>query len=860
MRKIKLILIIFFMVNLFNFTIVLADTPVINYEGELNYPPFNYIENDYQSGFDVDLTNLIFRQKDYHVNYSMGNWDEVYNNIKTGKIDTCGLMAVNDSRKKDVLFSDIVMQFNAAIYTRKSFNKYVNVNNLKKYKIGLGKNQYTESILKNKIGINQYTTYLNIQDAIDALYKGEIDVVFENQEVVSYLLIQKNLKNYIVPKQTNLYPSEVAFAVKKGKPELVSYINRRLSELEKSGAYEELYQKYFFSHSKYYSKIHNMYFIEIIVSILCALTIIGILLNIYIKYLRKKILKVNEELYKNKEWLRITLSSICDAVIATDKNGIITFFNSTAVGMTGINEEHALGKNVDKILNLYKQDGEVITEIPIYKVIREDKYFKLDEKIVLLSNDGIEYNIYNSAAPIKNDSGQVVGAVMVLKDITEKEHSEKIIYNMAYFDALTGLPNRSQLENRLANSLNEAKNLNKKLAVMFLDLDNFKSFNDTFGHIFGDHILQVVSKLLINCCDSRSTVARMGGDEFIFLINDVNSREEIINMAEGILNIFGSPIIVEGRYIYITASIGVAVYPNDGEGIQAILSNADAAMYYAKENGKNAFRFHNKEMNIKLSRRLDIEQNLRSALKNDEFIVFYQPKLNVLTGKVESMEALVRWQKCNQIISPGEFIPIAEESELIIPIGREVLRKACIQNKEWQDKGYEGVRVAVNLSTCQFHQKNFLDKVKSILDESGLDPNFLEFEITESVAMKDLDLTIKVLNELRSMGIHISLDDFGTGYSSLNYLKRLPINTLKIDKTFVDDLAESATTRNILRAIVIMAHNFNLSVVAEGVETKEQLEILKVEGCDLVQGYLFSKPVINKEFENILKNPVLMYE
>ena len=462
--------------------------------------------------------------------------------------------------------------------------------------------------------------------------------------------------------------------------------------------------------------------------------------------------------------------------------------------------------------------------------------------------------ILSRGKAVWNESGKPIRLAGSNTDISMRKDAEDVIKKMAYYDALTGLPNRILIEDKTCTELFKAKENNNKLAFIYMDLDNFKTVNDTLGHVAGNELLKIIGDLLRSTANDLENVARLGGDEFGLLLPYSNSIQEVSDFVNRIINLFNKPLIISNKEFHLTASIGIAIYPDDGKDFNALMKSADIAMYYAKEQGKNRCEFFTKEMNSRLLEKLELENSLRIAIRNNEFKVFYQPQINIETGKVDGMEALVRWVHPEKsIIPPNRFIPLAEETGLIILIGDIVLHAACMQNKLWQDAGYTPLRVAVNLSAKQFEQENLVEIIKKILEDTGLEPQWLELEITESILMKDLEFSIGVLNKLRSMGIHVSLDDFGTGYSSLNYLKRLPIDTLKIDKSFVDNITIDEKDEIIAKAIIELAHKMGLNIIAEGVEYSEQFDFLKEHKCDKVQGFLFSKPIPAVEFEKLLR-------
>ncbi len=432
--------------------------------------------------------------------------------------------------------------------------------------------------------------------------------------------------------------------------------------------------------------------------------------------------------------------------------------------------------------------------------------------------------------------------------------SEEQLMHQATHDALTGLPNQSLLRDRLKLALAFKKRKQRLVAVILLDLDHFKLINDSLGHPIGDLLLKVVAQRLDSSIRSYDTVARLGGDEFVMVINDLADTQDVISVARNILGLFVAPFHLDGHEVFITPSIGVAISPVDGDGVDALLRNADTAMYQAKEQGRNHYQFFAAEMNRNVNDRLAMETSLRWALDREELLLHYQPRVNLTTGCITGMEALLRWQHpVTGLIPPVKFIPLAEQTGLIIPIGAWVLRTACRQCKQWLDQGLAPLQVSVNLSVRQFKQPNLVEMIQDILRETGLDGQYLELELTESLLMENVEEVIRKLQSLKEMGISLSIDDFGTGYSSLSYLRRFPVDELKIDKSFVDDITCNADGATIVTTIIAMAHSLRLKVVAEGVETAEQLAFLIEHQCDELQGYYFSRPLPIEAFTALLK-------
>jgi diguanylate cyclase (GGDEF)-like protein len=441
-------------------------------------------------------------------------------------------------------------------------------------------------------------------------------------------------------------------------------------------------------------------------------------------------------------------------------------------------------------------------------------------------------------------SGRMLYLQGIMQDITERKHAEEMIRHQAYHDMLTDLPNRMLFQDRLTHALVRARRHGSKLAVMFLDLDRFKTVNDTFGHAVGDQLLKGIAERLKTRLRGEDTISRLGGDEFTILLPEVKLVEDITAVARKIIQAFDMPFMLDGQEIHSSTSLGIALFPEDGDDAQTLLHHADTALYHAKEQGRNTFQFYQSTMSDKANERLVMENELRRALTQEQFTLFYQPQVSITTGEVIGMEALLRWRHPTLgTISPAQFIPVAEETGLIVPLGQWVLYQACGQNKAWQQAGHTPLRMAVNLSARQFHQHNLLEMVSAVLADTGLDPAYLELEITESVAMRDVEFSTSVMCGLREMGVQLSIDDFGVGHSSLIYLKKFPINTLKIDQLFVRGLTTDLNDQAIATAIITMARSMNLRVIAEGVESEEQLAFLRACACDGMQGYLFSKPL-----------------
>lgn len=538
------------------------------------------------------------------------------------------------------------------------------------------------------------------------------------------------------------------------------------------------------------------------------------------------------------------------AVVITDTGGIIEYVNPKFTELTGYSAEEAIGKN-PRILKSgetsseeYKRLWATITSGGEWRGGFHNK-----------KKNGELYWESTFISPIKSPDGTITHFLAVKEDITDRKQAEETITYMSHYDTLTGLPNRALFNDRLNLALAHAHRNGEIFAVMWLDLDSFKNINDTLGHVVGDQILQGISKRLESCLREGDTVARLGGDEFVLLLPQITNVEDVVKVVQKVFVAIQPPFNFDGRDFYTTTSIGISLYPYDGEDSETLIKNAEVALYRAKEQGRANYQLYAPDMNEKAFERLAMENSMRRALEREEFIVYYQPIVNIATGQIVSMEALIRWQHPTLgLVSPADFIPLAEETGLIVPIGEWALKTACAQNKAWQEAGLSNIRISVNLSARQFQQPNLVEMVNQTLWATGLVPEYLEFEITESVVMKDADAAIATLRTMKKRGIEIAIDDFGTGYSSLGYLKHFPIDRLKIDRLFIHTIIEDSSDSAITKAIISMAKGLNLRVVAEGVETIEQLEFLDALGCDEMQGYLYSRPVPAKEAAKLLKS------
>lgn len=539
------------------------------------------------------------------------------------------------------------------------------------------------------------------------------------------------------------------------------------------------------------------------------------------------------------------LNNISEGVAVTDAEQKFCFVNPAFTAITGYGPEEVIGKN-PRLLS----SG--LMEKTFYgkmwgRIVETGRW---QGEIIDRRKSGESYPEWLSISALKDEQGKISHYISVFADISERKAVEQRMTHMAQHDFLTGLPNRMLLLDRMAQAFTHARRVGRKAAVMFLDLDRFKSINDMLGHVVGDKLLQEVASRISRTSRSGDTVCRLGGDEFVVMLTDIERTDDVSGIADKLLESVAGTCLIEGHEVEITTSIGISIFPDDGDDGSELLQHADAAMYHAKQSGRNYYHFFTSEMNRRAIERITIEKKLRHALERGEFALYYQPQIDLHTRRMVGAEALVRWRDADtgEMIPPARFIPIAEENGMIVPIGEWVLREACRQMAEWRKQGLPEIPIAVNISAVQFRQKSLVEYIRDTLRRHAIGPSSIEIEITETAVMQDAEAAIVLLHELKEMGVRLSMDDFGTGYSSLSHLKRLPIDKLKIDQSFVRDIVHDPDDAAIVSTIISMARNLKLQVLAEGVETGGQLEFLNQHGCDQAQGYYFAEPVPHDQF------------
>ena len=566
-------------------------------------------------------------------------------------------------------------------------------------------------------------------------------------------------------------------------------------------------------------------------------------------------LKSKEEAaIQQQERADVILSCTGDAVLISDAAGFVRHLNEPAESLTGWSCREALGRSLGEVFQTIDASSRQVTGDPLATAVGEKKHVPLCSNCVLVQRNGLEVAIEGSAAYTRDAMGNKTGAIFVFNDISAARAKSLELSHLAQHDFLTDLPNRVLLNDRITQAISFAARYSKQLAVMFVDLDGFKRINDSLGHTVGDKLLQSVASRLVACVRRSDTVSRLGGDEFVVLLYQVEHAEDAAFISKKILSSLAEPFSIDQKHLDISASIGVSTYPGDGQDAESLLHKADTAMYAAKKLGRNNCQFFKAAMQARILERQSLEGSLRHALSRKEFTLHYQPKINLKTSEIAGVEALLRWKHPTRgLISPLQFVPIAEETGLIVPIGQWALLQACQQSRAWMDAGIPPVRIAVNVSAAEFMAKDFLSGVRAALISTGVDPHNLELELTETVLMRDAESAVRILHALKAIGVQLAVDDFGIGYSSFSYLQRFPLDALKIDRTFINEISAAGEGATILSAMIDIGLSLKHRVIAEGVETVEQLQFLKKKGCSEGQGYLFCHPIIAEKFAEFLK-------
>ena len=555
-----------------------------------------------------------------------------------------------------------------------------------------------------------------------------------------------------------------------------------------------------------------------------------------------------------------TLNLIGEGILRTDADGNVTYLNRFAEKVTGWSRAEARGRPFADVLRLIDNISGASLDDALAIALQADKTasgMTSSINCTLVRRDGEEFGIESRVAIIHDQDGNAVGAVVAFRDVSAARVASLEMSRVAQHDVLTNLPNRALFNDRLSQAISLAERQSKQLAVLFVDLDQFKRINDSLGHSVGDRLLRSVARRLVACVRRTDTVSRLGGDEFLILLSQIEHSEDAAITARKILRAVAAPHVIDSKSLDVNVSIGGSTYPADAQNAETLVSYADVAMYEAKQQGRNSYQFFRTDMRARMATRVALERDLRCALGRNEFTLHYQPKVNFQTGQCTGMEALLRWQHPERgLLSAATFVPIAEECGLIVAIGQWVLLEACRQARAWSDLGLKVVPVAVNVSAVEFRARDFLSGIRAVLIATGLDPQDLELELTEGVLMQDAESAVVTLLALKAMGVKLAVDDFGTGFSSFTYLRRFPVDTLKVDKSFVHEITEDSDGTTIVNAMINIGKSLKQRVVAEGVETRSQLDFLQRHGCNEGQGYYFSHPITAEQVEKMFNTEV----
>ena len=826
----------------------IKQNPNVTYS-EVNWKPLSIITNNKMSGIIGDYLEKISCYTGIKFKYVASNsWPDVLEKFKNKKIDLIPGVGSSDEEIKLGLSSRVFASYPMVIVTSKEYNFLDSLKDLKNKIIAVPK-YYTSYnfIVKNYPNLKLVTTK-NIEDALLLVESGKADA-FVGHIATSLDAISRLNMNNLKVSGTTKFIFEHRFLVQKTNPILLSIINKAfkaISEKEKNSINASWIR------TKVQKEIDKSFIIKIIIFF-----VIIIIFFIYRHYSLNKYTKKIKELQDRHE-IAVTSGGI--GIIDFDVLNQKIYFSSSWKYMLGYKDDE-ISDDVEELKSrLHPQEAQKV--LSSMQDNKENRHSYVEGQHRLKHKNGNYIWILFKLKIDYDNNGHVVRMLGTHTDITTQRELEEELVNQknilnyqAHYDSLTDLPNRTLFQNRLNQGILKAAQTNEKLALFFIDLDHFKEINDSLGHAIGDRVLIEVSKRLASVLSKKETLARLGGDEFTVIVEHISQLQEASSLAKNIINSLVKPIQIDEHILYLSCSIGISVYPNDGLTYIDLLKYSDAAMYKAKDEGRNNFQFYSTEMTKTALAKITLEANLRNALENEEFVVYYQAQVDASSNKLIGMEALVRWENPELgLIPPDEFIPLAEDTGLIIPLDQYVMKKAITQFVQWYKDGLFPGKLALNLAIKQLEQDDFIDILKNMLSELNCKSKWIELEVTESHIMSNPEYAIKTLTKINDLGINLSVDDFGTGYSSLSYLKKLPIHKLKIDKSFVDDLPNDEEDTAIAKAVIALAKSLNLDIIAEGVENKEQKDFLIDNGCRNIQGYYYSRPVPANEMLSILKN------
>jgi len=825
----------------------IKENPVITYS-EINWKPLSIINNNHISGIIGDYLEKVSHLSGIKFKYIASNsWPEVLQKFKDKKIDLVPGVGSSDQEIELGLASDIFASYPMVVVTGTQYNFLDSLKDLKNKTIAVPKYYTSYNFILNNYPNLKLLTTKNIEEALLLVESGEADAFVGHIATSLDSIAKLSLKNLKISGTTK-FIFEHRFLIQNNNPILLSIINKSfaaISEQEKSTINKNWIQ----------TKVEKGIDKTLIIKMIIAFVVI-LLLFMYRHYSLNKYTKKIKELQERHE---IAVKNGSIGIVDFDVVNNKIFFSSSWKNMLGY-QDNEISNTLDELINrLHKDEAEeVLSEMQLVKKIKKT-YVEGQHR--LRHKDGhYIWILYRLKIDYKHN--EVVRMLGIHTDITTQKNLEQelinqknILNHQAHYDALTNLPNRVLFQDRLNQAIEKVKRNNKKMALFFIDLDHFKEINDSLGHSIGDKVLVEITKRLKSVIRKEDTLARLGGDEFTVVIEDLEKAHEASSLAQKIIKSLVLPLNIDEHVLYISCSIGISVYPDDGLTYIDLLKYSDAAMYKAKDEGRNNFQFYSMDMTETALEKITLEASLRKALKNKEFVVYYQAQVDAQNNKLIGMEALVRWQNpILGLIPPSKFIPLAESTGLIIPLDQFVMKEAISQIVKWHKDGLNPGTLSLNLAMKQLEQKDFIELLQTMLQDLDCQANWIELEVVESQIMNNPKYAIETLTKINSLGIKLSIDDFGTGYSSLSYLKKLPINKLKIDRSFIMDLPDDEDDVGITKAVIALAKSLNLNIIAEGVENKEQKEFLIANGCNNIQGYYYSRPVPANEMLSILKN------
>lgn len=807
-----------------------------------NYPPYVFRDSHgVLMGYLVDSWQLWSKKTGVRVQLVATDWEKAQQIMAAGKADIIDTIFLTDERKRYLDFTPPYAKIPVAIYTSADIGGIVDFNTLRGFQVGVKAGDACVGKLAEG-GISNLQQYASYEAIVEAAIADQIKVFCLDEPPANYLIYKSHAEDHF-KKAFELYTGEFHRAVHKGDVETLTLMQTGFSAITPA---EEKALKDKWMGSSLELSPYGRYFGYAA----AAAVLISGLLALWGITMRRMVRQRTAQLGQERANLRSLVHAIPDLIWLKSPEGVYLACNPTFERFVGASEADIVGKTDYDFVA--KEQADAFLEFD-KRAVAAGKFLSYEEQLVFAS-DGSRVMVETIKTPMYDLEGKLSGILGIARDITHRKEAEQHIQQLAHFDVLTGLPNRTLLNDRIAQAISMAQRSGAMLAMMLLDLDHFKKVNDGLGHRIGDELLVEIAKRLRSTLREEDTVSRLGGDEFILLLPDTDA-DGAGHVAAKLLEGVAQRYQIERHELVVTLSIGIAMYPDDGEDFDTLYRCADVAMYRSKQEGRNNFHFYAAEMQVRLARTLQLESALRHALERDELTLHYQPQISLQSGNIIGMEALLRWNSLELgAVSPAEFIPIAEESGQIQKIGEWVLRSAVRQLKTWQERGLASLSISVNLSAAQFRQANLPELITQILDEAQLAPEYLELELTEGVAMDDPLSAIAVMDKLHGRGIRMSIDDFGTGYSSLSYLKRFQVYKLKIDQSFVRDLTVDPDDKAIVCAIINLATSLGLRTIAEGVETSEQLTYLREQGCNEVQGYFFSKPLPADQFEKFVRS------